>query len=43
MKQLMESVFYVGLVTFGFSVSSAVGIMVLVISWVVARKLEAWL
>jgi hypothetical protein len=41
MKKILGAICYIGVVCIGFSISTAAGIAAIILSWLVARKLEA--
>jgi len=43
MKKAIGVLGFIGAVCIGFSISTAAGIVAIIFSWLVARKLEAWL
>ncbi len=43
MKKAIGVIGFIGAVCIGFSISTAAGIVAIILSWLVARKLEAWL
>ena len=43
MKKAIGVIGFIGAVCIGFSINTAAGIAAIILSWVVARKLEAWL